>query len=79
MSSGFQTELNELRERVARLEIDRRRTTRGFANQRTAAAYLGRSREWLRQRERRGDGPRRNPDGTYSYDSLDAFKEQERA
>jgi hypothetical protein len=30
----------------------------------------------LRQRERRGDGPRRNPDGTYNFDSLDDFKEQ---
>jgi hypothetical protein len=76
MSSGIQSELNELRARVSRLENDRRRTTRGHVNQRVAAAYLGKSREWLRQRERRGDGPRRNPDGTYSFDNLDLFKEE---
>ena len=72
---SIQSKLDELNARVACLENDRRRTTRGHASQKRAAEYLGKSREWLRQRERRGDGPRRNPDGTYSYDSLDAFAE----
>lgn len=73
---SIQSQLAALHERVTRLESDRRRTARGHVNQRRAAAYLGKSREWLRQRERRGDGPRRNPDGSYSLDSLDAFTEQ---
>jgi hypothetical protein len=67
--------LNDLCQRVSRLEKDRVRTKRGHTNQIGAASYLGKSREWLRQRERRGDGPRRNPDGSYSYDDLDAFSE----
>jgi hypothetical protein len=77
MSSAIQSELTALRERVERLENDRARTKRGHCNQREAAAYLGKSREWLRQRERRGDGPQRNPDGSYSFDRLDDFKELE--
>ena len=76
MSPGIQAELIALRDRVERLESDRRRTTRGHCNQREAATYLGRSREWLRQRERSGTGPARNSDGSYAFDALDAFKEQ---
>lgn len=76
MFPKIQSALNDLHERVARLENDRRRTTRGHVNQRRAAEYLGKSREWLRQRERRGDGPQRNSDGTYSLDSLDRYAEQ---
>jgi hypothetical protein len=75
MSSAIQSELTALRERVERLENDRARTRRGRCNQRRAAEYLGRSREWLRQRERRGNGPERNPDGSYDYDKLDAYEE----
>jgi hypothetical protein len=77
MSYVTQAEIHDLRERVSRLENDRRRTTRGNTNQGGAAAYLGRSREWLRQRERRGDGPIRNPDGSYNYDNLDRFKKED--
>jgi hypothetical protein len=77
VSSQILSEIRDLRTRLDRLESERRRTTRGHANQRRAAEYLGKSREWLRQRERRGDGPRRNPDGTYAYDELDLFKEQQ--
>jgi hypothetical protein len=73
-SVEIHTALNDLRTRLERLENDRRRTTRGHANQRRAAEYLGKSREWLRQRERRGDGPQRNADGSYSFDELDRFK-----
>jgi hypothetical protein len=75
MSSEILSEIRDLCARVTRLE--KARTKRGNTNQRGAAEYLGKSREWLRQRERRGDGPRRNPDNTYSYDNLDAYKEQD--
>ena len=71
-----QSELTRLRARVEKLERQHARTNRGHTNQKRAAEYLGKSREWLRQRERRGDGPHRNPDGTYSYDNLDAFAEE---
>jgi hypothetical protein len=73
--SSIQSQLTALCERVERLENDRARTKRGHVNQRRAAEYLGKSREWLRQHERRGDGPRRNSDNTYSLDELDRFKE----
>jgi hypothetical protein len=75
MPSEILSEVRDLRERVERLENDRARTKRGHVNQRRAAEYLGKSREWLRQRERSGDGPRRNSDNTYSLDELDRFKE----
>ena len=76
---SIQAQLAALHERVARLESDRYRTARGHLNQRRAAEYLGKSREWLRKHERRGDGPRRNSDGTYSLDALDAYTEQNAA
>jgi hypothetical protein len=72
------SKLTDLNERVERLENDRRRTTRGRTNQRGAADYLGRSREYLRTLHLRGEGPRRAPDGTYSFDDLDAFAERNR-
>jgi hypothetical protein len=73
MSASIQSEIAALRERVQRLE---RKTTRGRVNQRAAAQYLGRSREYLRTLHLRGAGPRRGADGLYSYDDLDAFAEQ---
>ena len=72
----IQSEIARLRKRVDELERRQVRTSRGHVSQKRAAEYLGKSREWLRQRERRGDGPHRNPDGTYSYDNLDAFAEE---
>jgi hypothetical protein len=74
LSTEILARLNDLCVRVERLE--KKPTKRGHCNQREAAAYLGRSREWLRQRERRGDGPQRNSDGTYNYDNLDLYKEK---
>jgi hypothetical protein len=71
--SSFQSEIADLRERVARLE--RLRTKRGFCNKKGTAEYLGVSRETLRQLELGGRGPVMNPDGSYSYDNLDLFKE----
>jgi hypothetical protein len=76
MSTSIQLEIADLRERVQRLE---RKTTRGRVNQRRAAEYLGRSREFLRQLHLRGEGPRRGADGSYSLDDLDAFAEQNTA
>jgi hypothetical protein len=70
------SEIKDLRDRVERLEREARRTTRGSTNQRGAAEYLHKSREYLRQLHLRGQGPLRNPDGTYSYDNLDLFQEK---
>jgi hypothetical protein len=71
---SLQAEIEDLKERVARLE-GVRKTDRGRTNQAGAAQYLGRSREWLRKLHLRGEGPRRGVDGSYSYDDLDAFIE----
>ena len=72
---NLHSEIEALKARVARLEGAR--TNRGRVNQRGAADYLGKSREWLRQRHLRGGGPRRGADGTYSLDDLEAFAEAE--
>jgi hypothetical protein len=72
---SLQSEIANLKERVAALEWERRKTNRGRVNQRGAAQYLGRSREYLRRLHLRGKGPRRGTDGSYSYDDLDAFIE----
>ena len=74
MSIEIRSELNDLRHRLERLE--RTRTNRGRTNRRGAAAYLGRSREFLRQLHLRGEGPRRAADGSYTYDDLDAYAEE---
>jgi hypothetical protein len=74
--SEIQSELAELRERVQRLERLRTKSSRGRVNQRRAAEYLGRSREFLRQLHLRGEGPRRAADGFYSFDDLDSWAEQ---
>lgn len=75
MFPEIQSELSDLRERVKRLESCQTRTNRGRTNQRGAADYLGKSREYLRQLHLRGKGPRRAADGTYAFDDLDAFSE----
>jgi hypothetical protein len=74
--SFIQSELDALRERVGALERVQSKTRRGRTNQRGAAEYLGRSREYLRQLHLRGQGPRRAADGSYSFDDLDLFAEQ---
>jgi hypothetical protein len=78
MSPEIQSELHDLRERVKRLESCQARTNRGRCNQRRAAEYIGKSREYLRQLHKRGKGPRRAADGSYAYDDLDAFSEENR-
>ena len=72
----IQSQLARLNQRVEQLERQHARTTRGHLNQRRAADYISKSREYLRQRALHGDGPRRNPDGTYPIDGLDKFIEQ---
>ncbi len=69
------SQIEDLEKRVALLERAPHRTTRGHCTQRRAADYIGCSREHLRQLHLRGEGPKRNADGTYSYDNLDAFRE----
>jgi hypothetical protein len=76
MSPEVQSDIDDLRQRVEKLEAVARRTKRGRTNQRGAAEYLGKSREWLRQLHLRGEGPHRAPDGTYSFDDLDSFSEK---
>jgi hypothetical protein len=79
MSPEIQSELHDLRERVKRLESIHTKTNRGRTNQRGAASYLSKSREWLRQQHLRGEGPHRAADGSYSFDDLDSFAERNRS
>ena len=75
MSPEIHSQLTELRERVQRLE--RRPSKRGSCTQRKAASTTSAAAAVLyRQLHLQGKGPRRNPDGTYSYDNLDAYLEQ---
>ena len=76
MSFAVRSELDNLRERVKKLEEVARRTRRGRTNQLGAARYLGKSREWLRKLHLRGEGPHRNPDGSFSFDDLDSSSEK---
>jgi len=72
-----------LEERIEKLEHEIRRlaragtSRRGYTNQAGAARYLGRSREYLRRLHKLGRGPERAKDKTYSFASLDRFKEEE--
>jgi len=79
VSPEVKSAIFDLRERVKKLEESAGRTKRGRTNQRGAAQYLGKSREWLRKLHLRGEGPHRAPDGTYSFDDLDAFSEKKTA
>jgi hypothetical protein len=76
MPAEIQAALNELHERLTRLERIHTKTSRGRTNQGGAARYLGRSREYLRTLHLRGEGPRRGADGSYSFDELDNWAEQ---
>jgi hypothetical protein len=75
MSPEIQSMFDDLRERVKRLESAQTKSTRGRCNQRRAADYIGKSREYLRKLALRGEGPRRGEDGLYAYDDLDRFVE----
>jgi hypothetical protein len=77
MSPEFHSEIEQLRERLERLEQAQHKP-RGRTNQAGAARYLGISDETLRQRHARGEGPRRTQNGrywSYTYDDLDAYAE----
>jgi hypothetical protein len=73
--------LDELRERLNRLERATTRPRRGSFNQKQAAEYLNRSEEWLRREHAAGRGPkrrRRGPRGwDYTIQDLDAYREAE--
>jgi hypothetical protein len=80
---GIQTEepplfevLNELRNRLARLEQATNRRKRRF-NQKEAAEYLNRSEEWLRREHAAGRGPSRKRRGSrgweYTLEDLDGY------
>lgn len=77
MSLEIVSAIAELRDRVQRLERAHTKSSRGRVNQRRAAEYLGRSREFLRQLHLRGEGPRRAADGSYSLDDLDSWAEED--
>jgi hypothetical protein len=59
----------ELEEKVRRIETK----NRGYLTQAKAAEYIGRSKEYLRERHASGTGPARMPDGMYSYQALDEW------
>jgi hypothetical protein len=74
MSPEIQAVLNDLRERLSRLERDRT-APRGRTNLAGAARYLGICDETLRQQHLRGEGPKRTRMGrhwSYAYADLDA-------
>jgi hypothetical protein len=74
--TDVQTALDDLRERVSRLEQEK--SPRGRTNQTGAARYLGISEEALRQRHLRGEGPKRVRNGrhwSYAYADLDRYAE----
>jgi hypothetical protein len=70
--------VKELQQRLATLERAHR-PHRGALNKKEAAAYLGRSDEWLRREHLAGRGPkrrRRGPRGwDYDVSDLDAYRE----
>jgi hypothetical protein len=75
---SVETILNNLSERIDRLEKEQRRP-RGRTNLAGAARYLGISDESLRLRHVRGVGPRRVRNGrlwSYEYADLDAHAEE---
>jgi hypothetical protein len=74
------SEIDDLRKRLRRLEAATARP-RGWTGMAGAAAYINRSREWLRREHLAGRGPKRRRRGTrgwdYSYADLDAYLERE--
>jgi predicted DNA-binding transcriptional regulator AlpA len=72
---ALESELDQLRARLARLENSTR--PRGRCNMVRAAAYIGVSEETLRNMHKRDEGPPRKRIGkrhwSYAYDDLDAW------
>jgi len=75
-ATSSQSEIDELRARLARLEAAATRP-RGRTNMVGAARYLHRSEETLRRMHERGEGPPRTRIGargwSYSFDDLDRW------
>ena len=72
--------MDKLEKRVAALEESVRRLetkNRGYLNQTDAAQYLGRSKEYLRERNCKGKGPARMPNGMYAINDLDEWARKE--
>jgi len=80
MSTEQQSKIDDLQARLRKLEKAAARP-RGWTNMAGAAAYLNRSREWLRREHAAGRGPKRRRRGTrgwdYSYVDLDSYREAE--
>jgi hypothetical protein len=74
--SDLQSEVRELRERVAQLERRQHRRQR-VTNQKGAAEYINKSAEWMRLAHLKGTGPKRLPNGDYEFSALDEFLQQE--
>lgn len=76
MSAEQQSEIDDLRARLRRLE-DANARPRGRTNLPGAARYLGISEETLRRKHARGEGPPRIKVGSrnwsYSYRDIDAW------
>jgi len=76
MSAEQQSEIDDLRARLRRLE-DASARPRGRTNLPGAARYLGISEETLRRKHARGEGPPRIKVGSrnwsYSYRDIDAW------
>jgi len=76
MPTEHQSEIDDLRTRLARLEAAASRP-RGRTNLPGAARYLGLSEETLRRKHARGEGPPRTKIGSrnwsYSYCDIDAW------
>jgi hypothetical protein len=74
MPNLLESEIEQLRARLSRLESSR---PRGRINLIGAARYIGKSEETLRRMHERGEGPPRARIGargwSYSYDDLDRW------
>jgi hypothetical protein len=81
MSTPTADLLDELRQRLERLERRAIRPQRGSLNQKQAAEYLNRSEEWLRREHAAGRGPKRRRRGSRGWDydvaDLEAYREAE--
>jgi len=77
MPTQHQSEIDDLRARLTRLEAATAPRPRGRTNQEGAARYLDISTEKLRRMHARGEGPPRVKVGSrgwsYSYDQIDAW------
>jgi hypothetical protein len=73
MSDKLEKRVAALEEAVRRIETK----NRGYLTQSAAAEYIGRSKEYLRERHVRGDGPARMPNGQYAIRDLDEWMQRQ--